>query len=387
MEGERLLAHGVVEKIGEETSRLIHETDQGMVREDGQVSDHRGAFEWFTQRLLGSAGALPNGAAEVRAVGHRVVHGGETFIAATEIDAAVIQAIEGMSRFAPLHNPPNLAGIHAAMRLFPDAKHVAVFDTAFHRTMPRAAYLYALPYHYYTKHGVRRYGFHGTSHECVAHRAAEMLGRPYGELNQITAHLGNGASIAAIRAGESIDTSMGMTPLEGLVMGTRSGDIDPGSLAYIGECEGIDLAGVEEVLNWESGLRGLSGISNCWTPPRPATNARSWPSRYLRIACGSIWERTWRSSAASTTSSSRPASARTRRRCARASATDWSRWASFSIPSATAPWSDARESSARTGRRPPSWWCPPTRNCRSPARPGSRWRDQCRRKPHDFVDL
>jgi acetate kinase len=233
-----------------------------MVREDGQVSDHRGAFEWFTQRLLGSAGALPNGAAEVRAVGHRVVHGGETFIAATEIDAAVIQAIEGMSRFAPLHNPPNLAGIHAAMRLFPDAKHVAVFDTAFHRTMPRAAYLYALPYHYYTKHGVRRYGFHGTSHECVAHRAAEMLGRPYGELNQITAHLGNGASIAAIRAGESIDTSMGMTPLEGLVMGTRSGDIDPGSLAYIGECEGIDLAGVEEVLNWESGLRGLSGISN-----------------------------------------------------------------------------------------------------------------------------
>lgn len=195
-------------------------------------------------------------------IGHRVVHGGERFTAATLIDDAVCQAITDCARLAPLHNPANLAGIAATRRLFPQLPQVAVFDTAFHQTMPPEAWRYAVPETWYRDLGVRRYGFHGTSHRYVATRAAELLDRPLGDLALITAHLGNGASATAILGGRSLDTTMGMTPLEGLVMGTRSGDVDPGIIAHLADATGQDAAAITRVLNRDSGLLGLSGLSN-----------------------------------------------------------------------------------------------------------------------------
>ncbi|HKU39965.1 MAG TPA: acetate kinase [Polyangiales bacterium] len=196
------------------------------------------------------------------AVGHRVVHGGEAFAQSVLLDARVIEAIEACSELAPLHNPANLSGIHAALRKRPDLGQVAVFDTAFHQTMPAHAYLYAIPYGLYEKNKIRRYGFHGTSHLYVAEKAAELLSRPLCELSLITAHLGNGASAAAIHAGRSVDTSMGLTPLEGLVMGTRSGDVDPNLHSFLVDTLGMTLDGVTDMLNKQSGLLGVSGQSN-----------------------------------------------------------------------------------------------------------------------------
>lgn len=262
MDNEDELAQGMVEKIGEETSRLSHQTAQGKIDVEQTVADHQEGFALFTKYLLGDDNGLIKSADEVMAVGHRVVHGGEEFVQATVIDNEVIKGIEKYSPLAPLHNPPNLVGIREARRFFPHSTHVAVFDTAFHHTLPRESFIYAIPYQYYQKHSIRRYGFHGTSHDYVSQRAAEMLNRPYDQLNQITAHLGNGVSITAIRKGRSVDTSMGMTPLEGLVMGTRSGDLDPGFLPYLAEREGFDLPQIDEILNKKSGLLGISGISN-----------------------------------------------------------------------------------------------------------------------------
>jgi acetate kinase len=204
--------------------------------------------------------ALPK--VELAAVGHRVVHGGEAFSESVVIDARAIEAIEACSDLAPLHNPANLIGIRAARERLPDLGQVAVFDTAFHHTLPAHAYLYAVPYGLYEKRKVRRYGFHGTSHRYVSERAAELLGKPASELNLITAHLGNGASAAAVRGGKSADTTMGFTPLEGLVMGTRSGDVDPNLHAYLVEHAGMTLEEVTDLLNKQSGLLGLSGASN-----------------------------------------------------------------------------------------------------------------------------
>ncbi|HET9954918.1 MAG TPA: acetate kinase [Polyangiaceae bacterium] len=201
-------------------------------------------------------------ASRIAAVGHRVVHGGEAFQESAVIDAAALAAIEAASPLAPLHNPANLAGIQAAMQSFPKLVQVAVFDTAFHQTLPEAAFLYAIPYELYTKHRVRRYGFHGTSHRYVAHIAAERLERPFDEVNLITAHLGNGCSVCAIRAGRSVETSMGLTPLEGLVMGTRSGDVDPNLHVFLRDQAGLGLDQVIDLLNKKSGLLGLSGESN-----------------------------------------------------------------------------------------------------------------------------
>jgi acetate kinase len=198
----------------------------------------------------------------IHGIGHRVVHGGEHFTAATLIDDAVCREIEACSRLAPLHNPANLAGITATRTLFPELPHVAVFDTAFHQTMPAHAWRYAVPEAWYREHGVRRYGFHGTSHRYVAARAAEMIGRPLAELALITAHLGNGCSAAAISGGRSLDTTMGLTPLEGLVMGTRSGDVDPGIIAHLVQATGQDAVAITRQLNSASGLLGLSGLSN-----------------------------------------------------------------------------------------------------------------------------
>ena len=222
----------------------------GLVEE---VSDHAAALAEVMAGLSGS---------RVDAVGHRVVHGGEVFSEPTLIDDEVIAAVRSLAPLAPLHNPANLLGIEAARELRPDVPQVAVFDTAFHRTMPPRAYRYAVPAEWYTEHGVRRFGFHGTSHEYVAGEAARLLGRSVDELDLIVAHLGNGASMTAVRQGRSIDTSMGLSPLEGLVMGTRSGDVDPAVIAHVAAAADRPLTEIVEALNRESGLRGLCGSSD-----------------------------------------------------------------------------------------------------------------------------
>lgn len=209
--------------------------------------------------LIGSLSAAQRAA--VIGVGHRVVHGGTAYTASTVVDDGVLQTLRDVVDLAPLHMPANIAGIEAALRAFPNCPQVAVFDTAFHQTMPPVAYRYAIPGEWHREHGVRRFGFHGTSHRYVSRRAADMLGRPLETLRMVTLHLGNGCSAAAVRDGQCIDTTMGMTPLEGLVMGTRSGDIDPGVLGHIAARLGLDVAGVLDVLNTRSGLLGLSGRS------------------------------------------------------------------------------------------------------------------------------
>jgi acetate kinase len=235
------------------------EPDSGKVLERGLVERlsgegaHAKALDGVLAKLAGHA---------IAAVGHRVVHGGEHFSASVVLDAAAIATIEACSELAPLHNPANLAGIGAARALFPDLPHVAVFDTAFHQTLPPTAFMYAIPHELYERHKVRRYGFHGTSHRYVAEEAARRLGRPLPELELVTAHLGNGCSATAIRGGKSVDTTMGLTPLEGLVMGTRSGDVDPNLHDFLAERAGLSLSEITELLNRKSGLLGLSGTSN-----------------------------------------------------------------------------------------------------------------------------
>jgi acetate kinase len=218
------------------------------------ATGHAEALERVFAELGGDAG--------ISAVGHRVVHGGEAFSESVVIDDTTVRAIRECAELAPLHNPANLSGIEAARRAFPGVLQVAVFDTAFHQSLPRRAFLYAVPYELYEQHKLRRYGFHGTSHRYVAEEAAKLLGRPLAELELVTAHLGNGCSAAAVRGGRSIDTSMGLTPLEGLVMGTRSGDVDPALHQFLAERTGQTLAQITELLTRKSGLLGLSGRSN-----------------------------------------------------------------------------------------------------------------------------
>ena len=257
-----LAASGLVEKIGTPPSRLKHKAGDKSDARDVQAPDHRAAFALLMQALSEGPAAVIAGPSEIQAVGHRVVHGAERFTGSVRVDADVIKALEDFSSLAPLHNPPNLVGIREAMRLMPGAAHAAVFDTAFHQTLPVHAYLYALPYDLYAKHRIRRYGFHGTSHRYVTEVAARVLGRPLGETNVITCHLGNGCSMTAVSGGKSVDTSMGMTPLEGLVMGTRSGDVDPGLLFHLIRSLGKTPDEIDSLLNRESGLLGVSGVSN-----------------------------------------------------------------------------------------------------------------------------
>lgn len=261
----RVLASGLVERIGEAESRVVSRTpgaDGALVEhtETVAVADHGAALERIVAALA-DAGL----GRDLAGIGHRVVHGGERFVAPTLIDADVIAGIRDQVPLAPLHNPANLAGIEDALALRPDVPQVAVFDTAFHRTLPEHAYRYAIPTTYYEEHGVRRYGFHGTSHAFVAKRAADHLGRDLDTTNLITAHLGNGASITAIEAGRSVDTSMGLTPLEGLVMGTRSGDLDPAVIFHLERVAGLDSDAVDTVLNKQSGLKGLCGDNDLRT--------------------------------------------------------------------------------------------------------------------------
>jgi acetate kinase len=226
------------------------------------MKDHTDAVQLVIDALLSPECGVIKSVDEISAVGHRVVHGGEYFSESVVITEAVKKAVEACNELAPLHNPPNLIGINACEKLMPKTPQVAVFDTAFHQTMPEKAYLYAIPYEYYEKYKVRRYGFHGTSHKFVSQEAAQMMGKSIEDLKIITCHLGNGASLAAIKNGKVVDTSMGFTPLEGLIMGTRSGNLDPAVITFLMNKENLDIKGIDNVLNKQSGVLGVSGVSS-----------------------------------------------------------------------------------------------------------------------------
>ena len=261
MPARTLLAKGMVERIGEAKAAMIHQEGTDKQQQPIEAANHEQAMAAILAKLMHAEGGKRSNEEPIGAVGHRVVHGGEAFTGSVLVNDAVIASIEKTAQLAPLHNPPNLTGIRAAMHALPDAPQIACFDTAFHATIPEVAYMYALPYELYEKHGVRRYGFHGTSHRYVARRAAEMLGRHKYSINCITCHLGNGSSIAAVRDGHSVDTSMGLTPLEGLMMGTRCGDIDPAILFHLAQ-NGYDLKALNDLCNKKSGVLGVSGCSN-----------------------------------------------------------------------------------------------------------------------------
>ncbi|GAA1564345.1 acetate kinase [Kribbella hippodromi] len=250
-------ATGLVERIGEQSSHHVHHGPKGDFEDDQPVASHEEALEAAVRAFDTHGPAL--GDVDIVAVGHRVVHGGSQFAAPALVDDALIKAVTELVPLAPLHNPANLEGIKVARRLLPDLPHVAVFDTAFHQTLPPYAYRYAVPFDWLKEYGIRRYGFHGTSHAFVSERAAQLLGRRLDQLNVIVLHLGNGCSAAAIRRGNSVDTSMGLTPLEGLVMGTRSGDLDPAIHGHLARVADQSAEETDRVLNSESGLKGLTG--------------------------------------------------------------------------------------------------------------------------------
>lgn len=256
---EAVLAKGLCERIGID-GRLVYQPANGdKETTEADMPTHKQAIQLVLNALMNEKTGVIKSLEEVDAVGHRVVHGGEKFASSVVINDEVMAAIEECNDLAPLHNPANLIGIRACQELMPKAPMVAVFDTAFHQTMPEKAYLYGLPYEYYEKYKVRRYGFHGTSHSFVSKHAAEFLGLDASNCKMVVAHLGNGASISAVVNGKCVDTSMGLTPLEGLVMGTRSGDIDPAIMEFIAKKENLDIAGMMNVLNKKSGVEGLSG--------------------------------------------------------------------------------------------------------------------------------
>ena len=258
-QSEKLIAKGLCERIGIDGSRLVYTPAGGKKWiTESRMSDHKEAISMVLKALTDPENGAVKDLSEIGAVGHRIVHGGENFSKATLITDEVKKAIADCSDLAPLHNPANLIGIEACEALMPSVPMVAVFDTAFHQTMPEESYLYALPYRYYKDYRIRRYGFHGTSHDYVSSRAAAVLGRPIEELKIIVCHLGNGASISAVKNGKCLDTSMGLTPLEGLVMGTRSGDIDPAIVEFIANKEGKSVSEILRMLNKESGVFGVS---------------------------------------------------------------------------------------------------------------------------------
>ena len=263
MEGEVLMAKGLVERIGMDGSCITHEKiGEDKVKKEVPMETHKEAIAQVLDAIVDPEHGVLKDMAELGAVAHRVVHAGEKYAHSVIIDDDVIKALEECVPLAPLHNPPNLLGIAACRELMPETPMVGVFDTAFHQTMPPESYIYAIPYRFYEKYGIRRYGFHGTSHKYVAERAADIMNCNLDDLKLITCHLGNGASVSAIKRGVCIDTSMGFTPLEGLVMGTRSGDIDPAIVTYMRQAENLDQGVANEILNKESGVLGISGVSS-----------------------------------------------------------------------------------------------------------------------------
>lgn len=259
-ETEKLIAKGLCERIGIEGSQMTYTPTGGEKQKRAvPMPDHKAAIKLVLEALTDPSFGAIRDLKEIGAVGHRIVHGGEKFAASTLIDEKVLEAIRECNDLAPLHNPANLIGIEACQALMPGVPMAAVFDTAFHQTMPEEAYLYGIPYHYYEDYKIRRYGFHGTSHSYVSGEAAKLLGKPYEELKLIVCHLGNGASVSAVKNGKCVDTSMGLTPLEGLIMGTRSGDLDPAIIEFLCNREKKDVHEILNVLNKESGVLGLSG--------------------------------------------------------------------------------------------------------------------------------
>lgn len=263
-ETEEVLAKGLCERIGIDGRLVYQNKKNGGEKEVSEVAmpTHKQAIQLVLDAIVNLKTGVLKDLSEIGAVGHRVVHGGEKFASSTILNEEVLKAVEECNDLAPLHNPANLIGIRACQELMPNVPMVGVFDTAFHQTMPEKAYLYGIDYDYYEKYKIRRYGFHGTSHSYVSKRAAEMLGKPYDQLKTIVCHLGNGASVCAVENGKSVDTSMGLTPLEGLIMGTRSGNIDPGAMEYLAKKENLNLEQVVQILNKKSGLEGLSHISS-----------------------------------------------------------------------------------------------------------------------------
>ena len=261
-ETEGVLAKGLCERIG--IDGMLTYQPEGGEKEKSEIAmpTHTEAINAVLAALTNEKSGVIKSLSEVGAVGHRVVHGGEKFTSSCLINDESMKAIEECNDLAPLHNPANLIGIRACQELMPGVPMVAVFDTAFHQTMPDVAYTYGIPYEYYEKYKVRRYGFHGTSHSYVSKRTAEIVGKPYDQMKIIVCHLGNGASISAVNCGKSVDTSMGLPPLEGLVMGTRSGDLDPAIIDFVGKKEGLSLDEMNEVLNKKSGMLGISGVSS-----------------------------------------------------------------------------------------------------------------------------
>ena len=259
-ESEEVLAKGLCERIGIDGSCITHQPKDGeKVKTEIAMPTHTQAVAAVIEKLTDEKVGVVKSLAEIDAVGHRIVHGGEKFASSVVIDAEVMKAIEDCNDLAPLHNPANLIGINSCREIMPDVPMVAVFDTASHQTMPKKAYLYGLPYEYYEKYKVRRYGFHGTSHDFVSNRVAEIMGRKREDLKIIVCHLGNGASVSAVKNGKCVDTSMGLTPLEGLIMGTRSGDIDPAIVSFLADKEGKTADEIINICNKKSGVLGLSG--------------------------------------------------------------------------------------------------------------------------------
>lgn len=262
-ESQEVLAKGLCERIGIAGSAIVHQPKGGgKVKEEADMPDHTAAVKLVIEKLTDASVGVIKSPGEIDAVGHRIVHGGEKFAGSVVITEEVISEIEKCSDLAPLHNPANLVGIRSCRAIMPDVPMVGVFDTAFHQTMPKKAYLYGLPYEYYKMYQVRRYGFHGTSHDFVSARAAEILGKSREDMKIIVCHLGNGASVSAVDHGKSVDTSMGLTPLEGLIMGTRSGDLDPAIIPFLAGRLGVDAEEVVNICNKKSGVLGLSGLSS-----------------------------------------------------------------------------------------------------------------------------
>jgi acetate kinase len=261
-EGDHVFAKGIVERIGKQDAIFKYKSGDHDIKEILLVENHTIAIEkilsTFTDEKIGCIQKIE----EIAAIGHRLVHGGEKFADSVYITDEVLETMKQCINLAPLHNPHNIKGVEACREILPDVKQAGVFDTAFHQTMEKHVYLYGLPYDLYRKHGIRRYGFHGTSHFFVANQAAEFLGRSIEDLKIITCHLGNGSSVAAVKNGKSVETSMGFTPLEGLIMGTRCGDIDPAIVTYLQEYAGMSLEEVNNILNMESGVHGISEKSN-----------------------------------------------------------------------------------------------------------------------------
>ena len=262
-DSEEVLAKGLCERIGIDGGMVTYQPEgKEKIKKNADMPDHTEAVKLVIDSLIDKENGVISTLDEIGAVGHRIVHGGESFSSATLINDDVIKAIEDCNDLAPLHNPANLIGIRSCQKIMPNVPMVAVFDTAFHQTMPKKAYLYGIPYEYYKKYKVRRYGFHGTSHEFVSKRAAEFLGKDIDNFKVIVCHLGNGASISAVKNGKCVDTSMGLTPLEGLLMGTRSGDLDPAIIQFISKKEKLSIDEMLNILNKKSGVLGLSEVSS-----------------------------------------------------------------------------------------------------------------------------